>query len=153
MFELYTVIVLGLTRDLVEVVPFTKWFMDHLINFMNNNYSFSLPLFHFPLIKTPSPSHIHFSLPVLKLITVKKIYVFKKLEVAMSWLNYSDVSWFSLQLIFFSLSSNRVLSPSSYHVFLNTNPSHIPKPFDHPLRIDKWLNNLYGLDCMSLIYC
>jgi hypothetical protein len=65
--------------------------MDHLINFMNNNHSFSLPLFHFPLITTPSPSHIHFSLPVLKLITVKKISLLKQLEVALSWLDYSDV--------------------------------------------------------------
>jgi hypothetical protein len=93
------VIVLGLTSHLVEAVPFTKWFMDHLINFMNNNHSFSLPLFFFPLITTPSPSHIHCSLPVLKLITIKKIYVLKQLEVAVSWLNYSDVSWFALQLI------------------------------------------------------
>jgi hypothetical protein len=77
MFELYKVIVLGLTGHLVEVVPFTEWFMAHLINFMNNNHSFSLSLFFFPLITTPSPSHIHFSLPVLKFITVKKIYVFK----------------------------------------------------------------------------
>jgi hypothetical protein len=66
-------------------------FMDHLINFMNNNHSLSLPLFLFSLITTPSPSHIHFSLPVLKLITVKKNYVLKQLEVAVSWLDYSDV--------------------------------------------------------------
>jgi len=57
---------LGLSGHLVGVFPFTEWFMDHLINFMNNNRSLSLPLFLFLLIKTPSPSHIHFSLHVLK---------------------------------------------------------------------------------------
>ena len=41
-------------------------FMDYLINFMNNIHSLSLPLFRFLLITTPSPSRIHFSLPVLK---------------------------------------------------------------------------------------
>jgi hypothetical protein len=91
---------LGLTGHLVEVVPFTEWFMDHLINFMNNNHSLSLPLFHFFLITTPSPSHIHFSLPVLKLITVKENFVLKQLEVTLSWLDYSECFlWFALQLI------------------------------------------------------
>jgi hypothetical protein len=77
---------------------FQNGYMDYLINFMNNTRSHSPPLFLFSLITTPSPSHIHFSLPVLKLITVKKNYVLKQLEVAVSWLNYSDV-FFGLQLI------------------------------------------------------
>jgi hypothetical protein len=66
-------------------------FMDYLINFMKNTRSLSPPLFHFSLITTPSPSHIHFSLHVLKLITVKKNYVLTKLEVTVSWLDHSDV--------------------------------------------------------------
>jgi hypothetical protein len=41
-------------------------FMDDLINFMNNIRFPSRPLFFFSLITTPSPSHIHFSLSVLK---------------------------------------------------------------------------------------
>jgi hypothetical protein len=99
LFELYTVIVLGLTGHLVEVfLFFTEWFMDHLINFMNSNHSHSPPLFLFSLITTPSPSHIHFSLPVLRLITVKKNFVLKQLAVVVSWLNYNDV-FFGLQLI------------------------------------------------------
>jgi hypothetical protein len=72
--------------------------MDCLINFMNNTRSHSPPLFLFSLITTPSPSHIHFSLPVLKLITVKENSVLKQLAIAVSWLNYSDV-FFDLQLI------------------------------------------------------
>jgi hypothetical protein len=66
-------------------------FMDYLINFMNNTHSLSPPLFLFSLITTPSPSHIHFSLPVLKLITVKENFVLKQLEVTFSWLDHSDV--------------------------------------------------------------
>jgi hypothetical protein len=81
----------GHSGHLVGVFPFTEWLYDYLINFMNNTYSLSPPLFHFSLITTPSPSHIHFSLPVLKLITVKKIFVLKQLEVAVSWLDHSDV--------------------------------------------------------------
>jgi hypothetical protein len=77
---------------------FQNGYMDYLINFMNSTCSHSPPLFLFSLITTPSPSHIHFSLPVLKLITVKKNYVLKQLAVAVSWLNYSDV-FFGLQLI------------------------------------------------------
>jgi hypothetical protein len=49
--------------------------MDHLINFMNSNCSSPLPLFHFLLITNPVTSHIHLSLHVLILITVKRIYV------------------------------------------------------------------------------
>jgi hypothetical protein len=72
--------------------------MDYLINFMNSTRSHSPPLFHFSLITTPSPSHIHFSLPILKLITVKENFVLKQLAVVVSWLNYNDV-FFDLQLI------------------------------------------------------
>jgi hypothetical protein len=72
--------------------------MDYLINFVNSNRSHSPSLIHFSLITTPSLSHIHFSLPVPKLITVKKNYVLKQLAVAVSWLNYNDV-FFDLQLI------------------------------------------------------
>jgi hypothetical protein len=42
---------------------FTECFMDHLINFMNSNGLYSLPLFHFPLITNLVTSHIHFSTP------------------------------------------------------------------------------------------
>jgi hypothetical protein len=77
---------------------FQNGYMDYFINFMNNTCSHFPPLFLFSLITTPSPSHIHFSLPVLKLITVKKTIVLKQLAVAMSWLNYSDV-FFGLHLI------------------------------------------------------
>jgi hypothetical protein len=66
-------------------------FMDYLINCMNNTRSLSPPLFHFSLITTLSPSHIHFSLRVLKLITVKENFVLKQLEVTFSWLDHSDV--------------------------------------------------------------
>jgi hypothetical protein len=72
--------------------------MDYLINFVNSTRSHFPSLFSFSLITTPSPSHIHFSLPVLKLIIVKKNYLLKKLAVAMSLLNYNDV-FFGLQLI------------------------------------------------------
>jgi hypothetical protein len=43
-----------------------EYFMDDLINFMNNIHYLSRPLFLFSLITTPSLSHIHFSLPILK---------------------------------------------------------------------------------------
>jgi hypothetical protein len=72
--------------------------MDYLINFMKSTHSHSPPLFRFSLITTPSHSHLHFSLPFLKLITVKKTYVLKQLAIAVSWLNYSDV-FFGSQLI------------------------------------------------------
>jgi hypothetical protein len=65
--------------------------MDHLINFMNGNHSSPLPLFHFPLITNPITSHIHLSLPVLRLITVKRIYVLKWMKVAVSWVDCSEV--------------------------------------------------------------
>ena len=48
---------------MVDASPFTECFMDHLINSMNNNRPFSLPLFHFPLITNPITSHINFSTP------------------------------------------------------------------------------------------
>jgi hypothetical protein len=72
--------------------------MDYLINFMNNTRSHYPPLFRFSLIITPLPSHIHFSLPILKLITVKENSVLKQLAIVMSWLNNNDV-FFGLQLI------------------------------------------------------
>jgi hypothetical protein len=48
---------------MVDASLFAECFMDHLINFMNNNHLSSLPLFHFPLITNPVTSHIHFSTP------------------------------------------------------------------------------------------
>jgi hypothetical protein len=71
--------------------------MDYLINFVNSTHSHSPPLFHFSLITTPSPSHIHFSLPVLKLIIVKKILC-ETVGSSSVLVNYSDV-FFGLQLI------------------------------------------------------
>jgi hypothetical protein len=66
-------------------------FMDHLINPMNNNFPFSLPLFHFPLITNPVTSHIHFSLPILRLITDEKVYVLKWMKVAVSCVDCCEV--------------------------------------------------------------
>jgi uncharacterized protein YehS (DUF1456 family) len=65
-------------------------FIDYLIIFMNNNRSLSLSLFLFSIITIPLPSHINFSLPVLK-FTVKKNFVLKKFKVAFSLVDYSDV--------------------------------------------------------------
>jgi hypothetical protein len=76
---------------MVDASPFEEYFMDHLINFMNNNHSYSLPLFHFSLITNPVTSHIHFSLPVLRLITVKRILVLKYMKVVVSCVDYSEV--------------------------------------------------------------
>jgi hypothetical protein len=76
---------------MVDASPFTECFMDHLINSMNSNHPSSLPLFHFPLITNPVTSHIPFSLPVLRLITVKRIYVLKWMKVAVSCVDCSEV--------------------------------------------------------------
>jgi hypothetical protein len=48
---------------MVDASPFAECFMDNLINFMNNNRSSSLQLFHFLLITNPVTSHIHFFNP------------------------------------------------------------------------------------------
>jgi hypothetical protein len=76
---------------MVDASPFAEYFMDHLINFMNNNRSYSLPLFHFPLITNLVTSHIHFSFHVLRLITIKRIYVLKYMKVAMSCVDCNEV--------------------------------------------------------------
>jgi hypothetical protein len=65
--------------------------MDHLTNFMNSNHYSSLPLFHFLLITNPVTSHIHFPLPILRLITIKRISVLKQSKMVVACMDYNDV--------------------------------------------------------------
>jgi hypothetical protein len=83
---------------MVDASPFIECFMDHLINSMNNNRLSSLPLFHFLIITNPVTSHIPFSLPVMRLITVKRISVLKRMKVAVFGVDYSEVL-----LVFFTV--------------------------------------------------
>jgi hypothetical protein len=106
--------------------------MDHLINFMNNNRSSSLPLFHFPLITNPVISHIPFSLPVLRLIIVKRIFVLKWMKVAMSCVDCREVL-----LVCFTVDCccNRVVTmllPFHYIIFAQYKPLTYPRTLFHP---------------------
>jgi hypothetical protein len=65
--------------------------MDHLINFMNNNHSFSLPLFHFPLITNPIAFPYSFFTPCSEIDYSQENLVLKQLKVAVSCLDYNDV--------------------------------------------------------------
>jgi len=128
--------------------------IDYLMNCMNNTCSLSPPLFCFSLITTPSPSNIHFSLPLLKLIIVKESYVLKQSEFTFSWLDHSDV-FFGLHYnwLLLSFSSKRVLFPLIISCFTQYKPLAYPKTLCSSHAHWQQLNNLYGLDCMSLICC
>jgi hypothetical protein len=77
---------------MVDASLFAACFMDHLINFMNNDCSSFLPLFHFPLITNPVTSHIHFFTPCSEIDYSQEIVlVSRQLKVAVSCVDYSDV--------------------------------------------------------------
>ena len=122
---------------------------------MNNIRSLSLPLFLFSLITTPSPSHIHFSLPVLKInysqgeFCIEAVWSHSFL-VGSPWY----FLWFSLQLIVYCLwAVTMFLFPFMLSCFAQYKPLAYPRTFFSPPTHWQQLNNLYGLDCMSLIYC
>ena len=118
---------------MVDASPFTECFMDHLINSMNNNHPYSLPLFHSPLFTNPVTSHIPFSLHVLRLIIVKRIFVLKWMKVVVSCVDCSEVL-----LVFFIVDccchwAMTISSPLSlYHIFSQYKPLTYPKTLFHP---------------------
>jgi hypothetical protein len=91
---------------MVDASLFTKCFMDHLINFMNNSHLYSLSLFHLPLITNLVTSHIHFSTPCSKIDYSQENLCVKK-----------DEGGSVLCGLLLSLSSDHVFSPSLYHIF------------------------------------
>ena len=71
--------------------------MDYLINFVNSTRSHFPPFFHFSLITTTSPSHIHFPFPVIKLITIKQFV----------WIGLHE----------YDTLSRHIAEPNLFHIF------------------------------------
>jgi hypothetical protein len=100
---------------------------------MNSNPSSSLPLFHFPLITNPVTSHIHFLTPCSEIDYSKDNSVLKKMKVAMSCVDCSEVLLvFIIVDCCFHLAVTMSFPPHYIIFFLNTTPSHILEPFFTP---------------------
>ena len=127
--------------------------MDHLINFMNNNHSFSLPLFHFLLITNPIAFPYSFFTPCSEIDYSQENFGIKAVEsgsvlFGLQWCFIGFLhSWLLL-----SLSSNHVLFPLIMSCLSQYKPLTYPRePFFTPYSLIN--NKTICMDWIAWVWC